>query len=88
MWYLDNICTEIMVKLRRPSELCVPITNKASVLFLSLVALHIVLAFAAFSGETEFDQFHNHECWSGLLLLVTRIGLFAIFCTSSCSASL
>merc|ERR1719502_885191 len=71
-----------MIRLRRPSEVFVPLSNAASIFLLGMAGLHLFLAIVGFSGEEDFDQFHEHHSYTGMVLLATRIGLWLLFGTA------
>jgi hypothetical protein len=76
---IEGLAGKLLAGLHRPATLLRGFSSPSSLLLLSIGGSQLVLHFIGRKYEEDFNNFHDFEHWPGVLLLVIRLGLCALF---------
>ncbi|KAL1515954.1 hypothetical protein AB1Y20_002568 [Prymnesium parvum] len=69
----------LLMGLQRPAQLLKGFRSPSTLLLLSIGGSQLLLQAIGRKYEEDFNNFHDHEHWPGLLLLAIRLALAALF---------
>jgi len=76
---VEGFLGKVLAGLQRPATLLNGLRSPSSVLLLAIALVQLVLQAVGRGFEEDFNNFHDHEHWPGLCLLLIRLGLWGLF---------
>jgi hypothetical protein len=76
---LEGAAGKLLAGLQRPAQLRRGLRSPSALLLGSIFAVQLFLQAAGRRYEEDFNNFHDHEHWPGLMLILIRLLLCALF---------